>query len=68
MNIHLPLEDMTTAEKLDTIERLWNSICEDEKSVDSPAWHKEILQKREHETFIDWEQAKRDIRNSIHDR
>ncbi len=30
MQINLPLEKMTTSEKIDTMEIIWNSLCHDE--------------------------------------
>ncbi len=71
MDISLPLDKMSTSEKLRAMEALWQDLCEQAGSLISPDWHKKFLQERERELnngndeFIDWEQAKKDIRNSI---
>ena len=71
MGLALPLETMSIEEKIETMELIWNELCYKAKSVESPQWHKEILSKREedvqngNEEFIDWETAKKDIKNKI---
>lgn len=68
MNITLPLESMTTAEKLDVMEAIWADLCRNETQVDSPAWHAQVLRERDaavregRETSVDWEEAKRRLR------
>jgi Putative addiction module component len=37
------IQNMTTAEKLETISRLWDSLEED---VEPPAWHQKVLEER----------------------
>jgi hypothetical protein len=62
---------MTLAEKLETMESLWADICRDADAFESPKWHKEVLQEREkliasgEAQFIDWEKAKKEIREEI---
>ena len=64
----LPLSEMTVAEKLQTMEALWQSLSADPAAIESPAWHEEELREREQKIesgeakFIDWEKAKVDIR------
>ncbi len=71
MSIILPLEEMTIAEKLQTMEFLWDDLCHNAESIKSPKWHKDALLKREQDikdnkdSFVDWEQAKKDIRDSV---
>jgi len=68
MDITLPLDQMTTEEKLRAMEVLWADLSRHEEQVQSPPWHGEVLQDREkriksgEETFIDWEEAKRQLR------
>ena len=68
MNITLPLQSMTTAEKLDVMESIWADLSRDEQHVQSPAWHDQVLREREaavregRETPADWEAAKRRLR------
>ena len=59
---------MTVAEKMETMEAIWQSLSADSAAIESPVWHAEELREREREIesgeakFIDWEQAKADIR------
>jgi putative addiction module component (TIGR02574 family) len=64
----LPLNEMSVAEKLQTMEALWQSLSADPMAVESPAWHEEELARRERKIasgeakFIEWEKAKADLR------
>jgi putative addiction module component (TIGR02574 family) len=40
------IEAMTRAERLKTMELIWDSLIRDAESVESPAWHGEILKGR----------------------
>lgn len=66
----LPLEKMTTAEKLSEMERLWDDLCRNPDSVPSPAWHQSVLAEREKlasqgkMSFADLEEAKERIRRA----
>jgi hypothetical protein len=59
---------MTTAEKLRVMEAIWADLSRNEIQVESPAWHEDVLKKREAkvksgaESFIDWETAKKQLR------
>ncbi|MDA8142323.1 MAG: addiction module protein [Desulfobacteraceae bacterium] len=71
MLITLPLKDMSVEEKIQTMETLWDDLCKNAGSLESPQWHGDILQEREKaikdgtDEFIDWESAKKGIRNSV---
>jgi hypothetical protein len=71
MSISLPLEQMTTAEKLRVMEDIWADLTRNEQEFESPAWHESILKKREEqmrsgeETPIDWEVAKKELRSRL---
>jgi len=60
---------MTLEEKLQAMEALWEDLSRDPDTLESPAWHEDVLREREErlatgETeFVDWEQAKADIRS-----
>jgi hypothetical protein len=66
--MHLSVESMSTAEKIDAMEALWASLCADPHSVESPAWHGELLAERRkrlasgQSKVNDWEDAKRRLR------
>ena len=71
MDIALPLEKMTTENKIRTMETIWEDLCKNVESVASPSWHKDILEERERaiedgkERFIDWSEAKKQIEDRI---
>ena len=37
------IQNMPTAQKIHLMELLWDSLCHDEKELESPSWHKELL-------------------------
>jgi hypothetical protein len=43
----LPLNEMTTAEKLAVMELLWDDLSRTPEEIPSPAWHAEVLAERE---------------------
>ncbi len=67
----LNLEEMTIEEKLNAMEMLWDDLCRRSSDFSSPSWHEDVLKEREQrikdgkDRFVDWDQAKKDIRNSI---
>jgi putative addiction module component (TIGR02574 family) len=42
----LEIERMTLAERLQAMELLWRSLSAEPDKLESPAWHKKILEKR----------------------
>ncbi len=44
--IHVEIKKMTTLERLQTMEALWDSLCQEESDIESPRWHRNILNKR----------------------
>ncbi len=71
MEVTLPLERMSTEEKIRTMEIIWDDLCKKAESIPSPSWHKDILDEREkaietgEEEFIDWNKAKKQIEDEI---
>jgi hypothetical protein len=69
--MNLKLKEMTTEEKLQTMEILWDDICRIIPDFSSPSWHEDVLKDREQrildgkDKFVDWDQAKKDIRDPI---
>jgi len=59
------LDEMTTQEKISTMETLWRDLSQDDSGYESPLWHREVLECREAEggKFTDWEESKRNIRD-----
>ncbi|HEX3890207.1 MAG TPA: addiction module protein [Verrucomicrobiae bacterium] len=71
MEAILPLDKMTVAEKLRAMEVLWADLSRNEAQIESPAWHGDVLHDREtkiksgEEKFIDWETAKKQLRDKL---
>jgi len=71
MLVTLPLKEMSTEEKIQAMEALWEDLCRNADSLASPSWHEDILQQRERmvaegvDQFVDWETAKKSIRVSL---
>ena len=69
--IDLQLAGLTLSEKLDLLETIWADLSRDENSLESPAWHEQILRERE-EAFesgelvaSDWGEAKKRIGKNV---
>jgi hypothetical protein len=71
MKVVLPLNDMSTADKIRTMELLWENLCQNSSDLLSPAWHGEILKERSKQlegnnsSAIDWDVAKNSLRKSL---
>ena len=67
----IDLEQMTIEEKLKAMEMLWDDLCRSAPDFSSPSWHENVLKEREQriregkDRFVDWDQAKKDLRDSI---
>jgi putative addiction module component (TIGR02574 family) len=40
------IKKMSRIERLQAMEALWNSLIEEESTIESPEWHREILEER----------------------
>ena len=73
MKLALPLAEMSVAEKLEAMESLWADLTRHAPEQTAPEWHAEILEERERrlaagqEEVLDWEEAKRRLRQEIHE-
>lgn len=71
MSIHLPLDKMTLAEKIEAMELLWADISKQPSQLPSPEWHREVLQERKELVeqgklqFADWDQVFDRLQGSI---
>ena len=71
MSMNLALKEMTLEEKLAAMELLWDDIARSPESIESPDWHKDILDERRQRVgegkaqFTDWETAKTEIRKKL---
>jgi hypothetical protein len=46
MDIEIPLDKMTTTDKLRVLEMIWDDLQRNSEQVPSPSWHAEVLQER----------------------
>ena len=64
----IPLDKMTTLEKLRAIEEIWADLLRTPGEIPTPKWHKSVLEEREKKVrdgtakFLDWADVKRRIR------
>lgn len=71
MHVHLPLDQMSLADKLEVMELLWSDLSRKPEQLPSPDWHKEELLERKRLAdegklkFLDWETAFRDLREEV---
>jgi len=69
MSVNLPLKDMTLHEKLAAMELLWEGLVRSPESIQSPTWHKTILDERRtriaegNAQFTDWEPKRRSAKS-----
>ena len=65
----IDLKHLTTPEKLRLMEALWHELSDSD--VQSPEWHKDVLAERDRlitsgeDSFIDWDVAKRQLREEL---
>ena len=70
-NVTLPLDRMTTAEKLSAMEALWENLTRNADAYESPAWHGDVLRERAQavaegkDTYMDWDAAKKELRDRL---
>jgi hypothetical protein len=71
MAVSLPLDEMTVQEKLEAMELLWEDLARSPEAVQSPDWHREILDARQKRVadgtarFVQWDEAKAEIRKKV---
>jgi len=64
MSVDISIEQLTTAEKLALMERLWVDLSQQPADVPSPAWHGDVLEQRREAvrqgrtSFVAWEEAR----------
>jgi len=71
MSVEINFEQMSLSEKLRIMELLWDDLCQTETDIPSPQWHENVLMERENlirdgkDEFIDWDQAKKEMKTQI---
>ena len=64
----LPIENLSIADKLLLMERLWAELSRRPGDIPFPAWHGDVLAEREaavregRTAFVDWDDAKKRLR------
>ena len=70
-SINLPLKDLPLQEKIASMESIWEDPAHTPEAIESPAWHKLVLDERRQilaedtTRFTDWETAKADIHKKL---
>ncbi len=65
------IEDMTPAQRVELMEELWKAMSQRSEGYEPPERHRQILEERRSAVergeidYIDWEDAKRQIRRQI---
>jgi putative addiction module component (TIGR02574 family) len=65
------IRELPLHEKLRMMEALWDGISPQEAELEVPQWHKDLLDERGQlitdgkAAFIDWETAKRQIKDAV---
>lgn len=72
MGLVQSLKAMSVEEKIFAMELLWDELCREGGTLlPSPEWHKSVLEEREallergEEVYMDWEEAKENIHNTV---
>lgn len=66
-----PLRQLPLQEKLFIMEALWGDLSQKAEALQVPEWQKQVLDERETAVaagaarFIDWDDAKREIRAAV---
>ncbi len=69
--IDVPLAQLSFTQKLDLMEMLWADMADNEKELESPVWHGEILNEREaalsigKATVSTWQEARERIKKNV---
>ncbi len=71
MDFEIPLDRMSTLDKLRALEKIRDDLQRTPGEVPSPSWHEDILREREKEYnegssgFSDWPEAKKKILDQL---
>ena len=71
MSSDILIENLSVAEKLALMERLWDDLSRRPEDVPSPQWHGDVLAERMaairdgRTEFVDWDDAKRRLRERL---
>jgi hypothetical protein len=69
--VDLPLAELTVAQKLDLMERLWTDLSANEVAFVSPPWHATVIEERlkaveeGQASYGDWDETKKRLRERL---
>ncbi len=44
--ITVEIKKMSTRDRIILMEEIWDTLCRDENEIESPSWHKDVLDER----------------------
>ena len=44
--ITVDIKKMSTRDRIILMEEIWDTLCHDENEIESPSWHKDVLDER----------------------
>lgn len=68
MSSTIDLGHLSREEKLKLMEAIWEDLSRDDEQVESPEWHREVLEETDRrrqsgqEDGVDWQKAKKELR------
>ena len=71
MKMSLPLNKMTSGEKIMIMNEIWDDLLRNSEDIPSPEWHKDILSEREERVkngtahFQDFDSVKSELRSEF---
>jgi len=67
----IEIKHLSREEKLMAMEAIWEDLLNEEEQIESPGWHKTMLQETEgrfssgQERILDWPDAKKELRKRL---
>jgi hypothetical protein len=64
----IEIKHLSREEKLKVMEAIWEDLSEEAEQIESPDWHREVLEETERrleagqENVLDWHDAKKQLR------
>lgn len=71
MSGEFAIKNLSIAEKLALMERIWDDLSREQENIPSPDWHGDLLAERIKDVkegrtdFVEWDEAKQRLRERI---
>ncbi len=71
MQNNIEIRHLSREEKLQIMEAIWEDLSQADEQVESPEWHKQVLQETAdqfdsgQEEILDWDEAKKKLRRQF---